>query len=79
MADYMKLKSYLNENKAGPSDSFSNGIDTIKQSMSGFFTRTNKSGSQELRTPSEDQMDTWFREADNDHFCPKLVNLMPSI
>jgi hypothetical protein len=71
MADYMKLKSYLNENKAGPSDSFSNGIDTIKQSMSGFFGRT----SQDARVPAEDQMDTWFREADNDHFCPKLVNL----
>lgn len=80
MSDYTKLSNYLNENQNGVSaststDTMSSGIDGIKNSMSGFFTRTQSSfkmSSNEQRNPPDDQMDGWFREADNDEYCPKL-------
>ena len=84
MSDYAKLSNYLNENKNGVSasssgDTLSNGFDGIKNSVSGFFTRTQSASSFRVNNsdaaPGDEQVDSWFREADNDEYCPKLVSI----
>jgi hypothetical protein len=76
MTDYMKLQNYLNENKTiNPStsnSSLNSGIESMKQSMSGFFSKANSNSI----TSDPDQMDSWFKEADNDQYCPKLVSFV---
>ncbi len=77
MSDYSKLSNYLNENRDGISTSQSDdsilNLGGLKNSVSGFFSRSQSSSrvSANNGLPDE-QMDSWFREADNDEYCPKL-------
>lgn len=81
MSDYSKLTNYLNEGGISAStstDSINNGLNNFKNSVSGFFTQTQSSfgintASTEQRANSDDQIDSWFREADDDKYCPKMV------
>lgn len=76
MADYAKLTNYLEGNKnAGPttSESISSGLNGIASSMSGLFGRSQSTNSV---NDADQQTDSWFREADKDDWCPKMVRLL---
>lgn len=76
MADYAKLTNYLEGNKnAGPttSESISSGLSGITSSMSGLFGRSQSTNSV---NDADQQTDSWFREADKDDWCPKMVRLL---
>ena len=89
MSDYSKLKNYLNETKNGTSSNYSNNgsqdinafesLNNVKDSMLSFFNKNVlrndlRNSNNELKA-SEEQSDSWFKEAESDPFCPKLVNL----
>ncbi len=77
MVDYSKLTNYLNDNRDGVQSSQSAdsiiSIDGLKNSVSGFFSRSQSSSRISTNNnPQDEQIDSWFREADNDQYCPKL-------
>lgn len=81
-ANYTKLKDYLNENKSSPSSSTSfNGLNDAKNTVFDFFSKRvlrndfKQSNIQIDSKLSDDQTDSWFKEADTDPYCPKLVNI----
>jgi hypothetical protein len=59
-----------------------NGFNSVKSSLSSFFAKTtninsvnNKNNNSESShgDNTNEQTDNWFREADSDPICPKLV------
>ena len=86
MTDYSKLKNYLNETKNGASSSNSSdsntlsGLNNVKDSMMGFFNKSVlrndlRNSNTDLKGQDE-QSDSWFKDAESDPFCPKLVFLL---
>ena len=82
MSDYSKLTNYLNEGGVSAStsaDSINNGMNNLKNSMSGFFKKTqssfsiNPGNTEQQANNRDDPVDGWFREADDDKYCPKMV------
>lgn len=76
-ADYSKLKNFVDESKG--SSATSSSFNNAKDLMSGFFMK-NPFGSN-FSAPSrpgnqsiDDQTESWFRESENDPYCPKLVS-----
>ena len=85
MSDYSKLKNYLSESKNGASSINSsdsntfNGLNNVKDSMLGFFNKNVlrndlRNSNNELKGPDE-QSENWFKDAESDPFCPKLVGV----
>lgn len=75
MADYAKLSNYLEGNKNGApttSESISSGLNGISSSVSALFGRSQSSNS----VNDAEQTDGWFKEADKDDWCPKMVRLV---
>jgi hypothetical protein len=73
MSDYSKLKNYLNEtrNETNATTSINDGLNNIKSSVLDFFSNKNENSVKiDLK---DDQMDSWFKKADEDNFCPTLV------
>lgn len=73
MSDYSKLKNYLNEtrNETNTTTSINDGLNNIKSSVLDFFSNKNENSVKiDLK---DDQMDSWFKKADEDNFCPTLV------
>ena len=83
-SDFSKLKSYLNETNGGSSsnstsnkleETFSNAKTTVfdffnnKLGTSGGSSTINLADSRN----GDDQAEGWFKEADSDPYCPKLV------
>ena len=68
MSDFNKLKSYLNESRGGNS---------AFTKVGDFFSNLNRSSTsastEALASSSDPTTDTWFSQADNDPYCPKLV------
>jgi hypothetical protein len=82
MSDYSKLKNYLNETNGSSSKSgnaLTSGLNSVKSSFGDFFGgKSGSSVSGNINTASvDDQTDSWFREADTDPYCPKLVKQNP--
>ncbi len=81
MSDYSKLKNYLSESKNGSSssNSDSNVLNNAKDSMLNFFNknilRNDLQQNNSDTRPLDEQSDSWFKEAESDPFCPKLVIL----
>jgi hypothetical protein len=74
MSDYSKLKNYLNEtrNETNATTSINDGLNNIKSSVLDFFSNKNENSVKiDLK---DDQMDSWFKKADEDNFCPTLVS-----
>ena len=79
MSDYTKLKNYLNEtnsNTVSASGSLSEGFTNLKSNVIDYFSNNiSKNDSSAFNNnKSDDQMETWFKEADKDTCCPALVN-----
>jgi hypothetical protein len=91
MSDYSKLKNYLSETNGGSSSSSSknggnnnplvSGLNSVKSSFGDFFGNgSSKSsitvnGNMDSARSVEDQTDSWFKDADSDPYCPKLVRI----
>jgi hypothetical protein len=82
MSDYSKLKNYLSETNGGSSSSGNNplmsGLNSVKSSFGDFFgnggkSNVNVNGTMETARNLDDQTDSWFKDADSDPYCPKLV------
>ena len=71
MADFDKLKSYLSESKGSNLD-LQSKFNT--NTFMGFFKKA-PNESQNLDQLGNSETDSWFKEAENDPFCPKLVCL----
>lgn len=79
-ADYSKLKNFVEQSKGSSGNpSTSSSFNNAKDLMSGFFMK-NPFGSN-FSAPSrpgnqsvDDQTESWFRESENDPYCPKLVS-----
>ena len=76
MSDYSKLKSYLNENNGASDSNALNSINNAKDSVLNFFNknvlRNDLKHSTSDSRSSDDQSDSWFKEAESDPYCPKL-------
>lgn len=81
-ANFTKLKEYVNENKATTSNNNSplNGLNDAKNTVFDFFNKNvlrsdiKTTGNIQVDSKlSDSQTDSWFRDADNDPYCPKLV------
>ena len=70
MADFEKLRSYLTDSKSSNQDSQSIGSNSFMK----FFKKPSNE-SQNLDQLSNTETDSWFKEADNDPYCPKLVRI----
>jgi hypothetical protein len=68
MAGFDKLKNYLNDTKSSNHDSKSIGSNSFMK----FFNKSSNE-SQNLDQLSNSETDSWFKEADTDPCCPKLV------
>jgi len=84
MSDYSKLKNYVSESKNGTSSSGSSdtakSLNNAKDSVLNFFNKNVlrndlRSGNTDLKG-SDEQSDNWFKDAESDPFCPKLVTFM---
>ena len=74
MADYAKLSNYLEGNKSGApstSDSIASSLSGLTSSVSGYFVRSQSTAS--VNEP--EQTDSWYKEADKDDCCPKMVGI----
>jgi hypothetical protein len=85
MADYVKLKEYITNNtNTNGSSSSSNAFNNVKSSVTSWFSKISgaKDGSASVTSngsrsyADEQTTDSWFREADNDPYCPRLVNYL---
>ena len=83
MSDYSKLKNFVSESRSANDVNPLNGLNNVKDSVFGFFTKNvfnnepnRATNSFESRLP-DDQNESWFKEAESDPFCPKLVNFNP--
>ena len=58
------------------SSSVTNGLANMKDSVFGLIGKKTSSSSSSASTANleTDQADSWFREADSDPYCPKLVS-----
>jgi hypothetical protein len=83
--DYGKLKAYLNESN---STSFENKISNAKNTVFDFLSKNIIRNDQNSVTSTHDlsfknngdeQSDSWFKEADSDPYCPKLVCLILNV
>lgn len=73
MTDYTKLKNYLSENNKteNGTTSLNDDLNNIKSKVIDFFSNKNDNA---VKTDlKDDQMESWFKEADKDKFCPTLV------
>ncbi|RNA34470.1 transport SFT2-like [Brachionus plicatilis] len=73
-SNYSKLKNFVNETKSGSSSA--NGLSDAKNTVFDFFNKSVLRKDINTTSPpleTNDQTDTWFKEADNDPFCPKLT------
>jgi hypothetical protein len=73
MSSFNQLNDYLNENKKGTTSSSANNL---KDSVLSFFNAESFKGSTTSLDSnlSDNASESWFREADNDPYCPKLVS-----
>ncbi len=85
-ANYSKLKNYLNETNSGGNSSgqLLSGLSNVTNSVGDFFTSkigrpsTSVNGNiQDSRSnqANDDQTNEWFKDADSDPYCPKLVHI----
>ena len=74
MSDFTKLKSYLNESKSsiGSESNPIEKLNGLKSSVFGFFEKKLTKNGAHL---TDDQMDSWIKDAESDGCCPKLVGL----
>lgn len=78
MSDFTKLKSYLdNINTNGASASTSNSLNSnalngAKDKVFDFFNK-NVFKNEQPKQSDQEQTESWFKEADSDPYCPKLV------
>jgi hypothetical protein len=70
--DFSKLKNYVNE-KSNQSSSIGNTFSNAKASVFSFFNNDSTKMGSVNSLNSDDQNDSWFKEADSDPYCPKLV------
>ena len=83
MNDYAKLKNFVNETNGSSSKSSSimSGLNSVTSSINDLFAASNKpamsrsAGGNLGSTNADDQTDNWFKDADSDPYCPKLVKL----
>ena len=87
MSDFSQLKSYLDQ--TSPSSSSATPIESVKTSVLDFFNKnwsnsdtskpsasnqTAGAAASQATSGDDGQTDSWFKEADTDPYCPKLVN-----
>jgi hypothetical protein len=73
--DFSKLKNYVSE-KNNPTSLIENTFLNAKATVSNFFNQNSNGNSLNLTDPSrngDDQSESWFKDADSDPYCPKLV------
>lgn len=76
-SNYSKLKDFVNENKNGTSSS--NGLSEAKNTVFDFFNKNvlrNDISTTGPSLDSNDQTESWFKEAEKDPICPNLVKLV---
>lgn len=74
-SNYSKLKDFVNENKNGSSSSGS--LSDAKNTVFDFFNKNVLRNDINTTSPTldtNDQTDSWFKEAEKDPLCPNLVS-----
>lgn len=78
--DYSLLRNYVSENNRGLSSSAStsvmDGLSSMKNSISDIFGKSTSTSSSTSSSNGVDQTESWFKDAESDPFCPKLVILL---
>jgi hypothetical protein len=77
-ADYDRLKEYLSETKTTSTNSKFPSANVSINSFMNFFKKpsvqVNANGAS--GTGDQAETDSWFREAESDPYCPKLVGIL---
>ena len=68
MANFDKLKNYLSDSKSGNHDSKSSGTNSFMK-----FFKSESTQNLDQTSINNSETDSWFKDADNDPYCPKLV------
>jgi hypothetical protein len=72
--DYDRLKEYLNESKTSSNTNKFQPANVANNFMNFFKKSSTQSSLNGTTISDQNESDSWFREAESDPYCPKLVN-----